>query len=236
MFTETARYYDLFYEKGLGKDYAVEASTIAARFPEARSLLDVACGTGLHLQRWRKTLDCVGVDLDPDMLEIARERCPDVPLVEGDMVDFDLGRRFDIVVCLFSSIGYARTEQRLQSAVATMADHLEPDGTLVVEPWLTPDAIIPGHIGVLNVDEPGLKMTRMNVIEVADGVSTLDMHYLIGTPDGIEHAVETHVLGLFTEDAYREAFERAGLRTTIETGAGPMGRGLVLGRKDWPRT
>ena len=57
-----------------------------------------------------------------------------------------------------------------------------------------------------------------------------DFHYLIGTPAGVEHMVETHVLGLFTWDDYRHAFERTGLDTSVEVGAGPMGRGLVTAR------
>ena len=54
----------------------------------------------------------------------------------ADMTSFDLGRRFDVVTCLFSSIGYVGTAERLDQAIATMAAHLEPGGTLIVEPWL----------------------------------------------------------------------------------------------------
>jgi SAM-dependent methyltransferase len=75
------------------------------------------------------------------MLEVAVGRLPGVPLHEVDMLTMDLGRRFDAVTCLFSSIGYAHTPERLQAAVATMARHLEPGGVLVLEPWLWPDMI-----------------------------------------------------------------------------------------------
>jgi ubiquinone/menaquinone biosynthesis C-methylase UbiE len=230
MFDKTARYYDLFYEHGLGKDYTAEATMVAELLPGATTLLDVACGTGLHLQHLRTRFECTGIDLDEGMLAIARERCPDLPLVHGDMIDFDLGRTFDAVICLFSSIAYVRTPERLQQAVATMVRHLAPGGTLLVEPWLTPEMIKPGHVGTLHVDLPDLKMTRMNSISVADGISTLHFHYLIGTATGIEHLVETHETGLFTWDEYRDAFERAGLDTTVETEGGPMGRGLLTGR------
>ena len=54
------------------------------------------------------------------------------------MTAFDLGCRFDVVTCLFSSIGYVGTVERLDQAIATMAAHLEPGGTLIVEPWLSP--------------------------------------------------------------------------------------------------
>jgi SAM-dependent methyltransferase len=232
MFDKTAQHYDRFYEHGLGKDYAAEAAMITSLVPDARSLLDVACGTGLHLQHLAARFDCTGLDLDEGMLAIARERCPDVPLVHADMVDFDLGRRFDAVVCLFSSIGYVRTEQRLHQAAVTMAAHLEPGGTALVEPWLTPQMIKAGHVSALHVDLPDLKMTRMSSHQLdADGCSVLDFHYLIGTPAGIEHEIEHHVLGLFDWDQYRAAFERAGLDVEVQTEGGPMGRGLITARK-----
>ena len=229
MFDKTARYYDLFYEMGLGKDYEAEAAVVADLLPGARTLLDVACGTGLHLQHLRQRFQCTGLDLDEGMLAIARARCPEVRLVHGDMLDFELDERFDAVTCLFSSIGYARTKENLDRAAASMARHLNPGGTVLVEPWFTPEMIVPGHVSTTHVDLPELKMTRMGVITVDGGASTFDFHYLIGTPRGVEHMVETHVLGLFTWDDYRDAFERAGLVTKVEIGAGPMGRGLVTG-------
>ena len=40
----------------------------------------------------------------------------------------DLGRTFDAVVCLFSSIGYVGTEERLRAAIGSMARHAAPGG------------------------------------------------------------------------------------------------------------
>src|ERR671923_34446 len=109
---------------------------VQARKPGAETLLDVACGTGAHLAELRRWYRCEGLDLDGELLAVARERLRDVPLHQDDMRDFDLGRRFDAVTCLFSSIGYVLTVEGLTAAVAAMARHLEPGGVLVVEPWL----------------------------------------------------------------------------------------------------
>jgi hypothetical protein len=53
------------------------------------------------------------------------------------------------------------------------------------------------------------------------------MHYLVGTPDGVESFVDKHELTLFTWDEYRDAFAAAGATVTIREG-GPSGRGLVI--------
>ena len=55
------------------------------------------------------------------------------------MVDFDLGKQYDAVTCLFSSIGYTETVERLNRAVKQIARHLLIGGVTVIEPWFTPD-------------------------------------------------------------------------------------------------
>jgi len=161
------------------------------------------------------------------VVNFARERLPDVPFHEADMTSFDLGSRFDAVVCMFSSIGYARTEERLGSAVASMARHLDSGGVLVVEPWLTPEVWLDRHVGAVFVDEPELKIARMNVSQRDGDVSIVDFQYLVGTPDAVEHFSERHELGLFTVDQHLDAFKAAGLEAEHDP-EGPMGRGLYV--------
>jgi SAM-dependent methyltransferase len=212
MYSSTAHLYDALYSF---KDYAGEATEIHGliqeRRPGASTLLEVAAGTGLYLEQFRRWYEVEGTDVEPAMLAAARERLPDVPLHEADMTDFDLGRRFDAVACLFSSIGYTKTEERMRAAMAAMARHLEPGGVLVVDPWFGPDAWIDGHVAALFVDEPELKIARMNIAEREGALSTMDMHHLVATPAGVEHIVARHELGLFTREQYEAAFRAAGL-------------------------
>ena len=228
MFSRSARIYDAIYASI--RDYPLEAAEldrlIQDRRPGARTLLDVACGTGAHLEHLT-AYEVEGLDLDPEMLAVARERLPEVSFHEGDMADFDLGKRFDAVVCLFSSIGYVRTEERLRSAIASMAGHLERGGVLVVEPWLSPDVWLDRHVGAVFVDEPELKIARMNIAQREGNISIVEFEYLVGTPDGIERFTERHELGLFTVEEYLEAFRGAGLEAEHDP-EGPMGRGLYV--------
>ena len=229
VFRRSARLYDAVYASI--RDYPREAAEldrlIQERRPGARTLLDIACGTGAHLEHLTG-YEVEGLDLDPEMLGVARERLPNVPLHEGDMADFDLGKRFDAVVCMFSSIGYVRTAERLRSAVASMARHLEPGGVLVVEPWLSPEVWVDRHVGAVFVDEPELKIARMNVGEREGNLSIFEFEYLVGTPNGLERFNERHELGLFTVEQYLEAFRAAGLEVDHDP-EGPMGRGLYIG-------
>jgi len=228
MFSNSAHIYDAVYSF---KDYAAESERLHAlieeRSPGATTLLDVACGTGKHLEQLRTWYEVSGLDLDPELLEIAKGRLGDVELHQGDMTSFSLGRRFDVVTCLFSSIGYVGTVDGLGAAVAAMARHLNPGGVLIVEPWLTPDVWMVDRPHLLSVDEPDLKIVRMTVSGREGRLAIMNFEYLIGTPAGIESFSERHEAALFTDEEYREAFTGAGL-TVDHDPDGLTGRGLYI--------
>jgi SAM-dependent methyltransferase len=232
VFRKSQRFYDAVYS---WKDYPREAEILRAeidrRRPAARTLLDVACGTGRHLELLRDRFEVEGVDLDPEMVRLAGERLgADVPLHVGDMVDFDLGRSFDVVTCLFSSIAYTVNEDRLRSAVANMARHASPGGLVMVEPWFYPDAWGAGHVSANFVDEEDLKVARMSVSPPLADPLTMTFHYQVATPEGVESFTEDHEVGMFRQEQYVDAFRAAGLEVDHDP-EGLEGRGLFVGRR-----
>lgn len=232
MFTRSARFYDAIYS---WKDYPAETakliSLIRERNPSARTLLDVACGTGKHLELLQEHFAVEGLDLDDELLSIARERLPGVPLQRGDMREFDLGRMFDVVTCLFSSIAYTRTAQDLERATASMARHLGPGGVLIIEPFFPPEEWHAGQVSARFVDEPDLKIARVNLSDPPeDGVVTIEFHYLVGTPEGIDHFTESHEIAVFSHDEFLQAFRSAALEPEHDP-EGLMERGLYIAVK-----
>jgi SAM-dependent methyltransferase len=231
VFDRSARWYDAFYAH---VDYEAEAQQVTAIIealkPDAARLLDVACGTGRHLAWLRRRFECTGADIEPGMLAIARETLPGVRLEQGDMVDLDLGRTFDAVTCLFSSIGYTVLPDRLDRAVRAMAGHLRPGGVLVVEPWITPDAWIGNGSVTVDVVEDGAEKLLRVISSRREGDETLlRMHYVRAADGEIETEDERHRLGLFSRQRYLDAFTSAGLSATWHD-PGLRGRGLVVGQ------
>jgi len=109
-----------------------------------------------------------------------------------------------------------------------MAEHLLPGGILAIEPWMSPDEFQPGKPFATFVDEPDLKVARMNVNVMRDRMSVLDFNYLVCTAEGVRHFREHHELGLFTQDEYRAAFRDCGLDTHFDP-PGVISRGLYVG-------
>ena len=234
MYEHSAGWYDLLYTQGLGKDYEAEAESIhrliQERAPGSRTLLDVACGTGRHLRFLSRWYEAEGIDLVPAMIEVARAANPGLAIRQGDLVDFELGRRFDAVACLFSSIAYGRTDDRLTRAVANLASHLAPGGLLIVDGWISPEDWRPGEIAVHSATDGRRHLVRMTHAGRRGEVSTLDFHFLAGDETGIRHFSEHHELALFTRDQYRHPFEAAGLSFSMV--AGEHGRDRYAGSGD----
>jgi SAM-dependent methyltransferase len=215
-FEPSALFYDQVYQH---LDYpgtaALVEGLIRERNPGVRSLLDMSCGTGLHLKEWRSTFD-------------------EVALHQADFTDFDLGRRYDAVTCMFSSIGYAATPDRLDAAIAAMARHLEPGGVLVVEPWLSPAMIQPPFLRTMTSESDDMVILRSTRHRyegdpVSGGVSDMEFAYVVTTDDGSQFFTEQHLMGVYPPDRYVQAIEAAGLRAEFLEGLTDLGRGLAVG-------
>jgi ubiquinone/menaquinone biosynthesis C-methylase UbiE len=229
MYEKLAQYYDAIYHI---KDYAAASqklhNLIQHYAPNARSLLDVACGTGKCIEHLQTLYQTHGIDLSAEMLRVARNRCPEVTFDQANMTDFELQRTFDVVTCLFSSIGLVKTAERLDGALASMSRHLNPGGIIVVEPWFTPDTYWVDKLFANYVDEPELKIAWMYKSERDELLSVMNIHYLVATPAGVEHFTERHEIGLFTHEQYLAAFRKAGLVVEHDS-TGLFGRGMYVG-------
>jgi len=107
-----------------------EADFVASLAPT--SVLDAGCGTGrVAIELARRGIDVVGVDADPEMLERAERRRPDLVWVLADLASLVLDRRFDVVVMAGNILPFAEPASRA-AIVATCAGHLTPGGRVVV--------------------------------------------------------------------------------------------------------
>lgn len=103
-----------------------------------RCVLDAGCGTGrVAIELGRRGVEVVGVDLDRDMIELARAKAPELTWIRADLSELDLPTRFDVVVLAGNVIPYVASDRR-HRAVAACARHLAPHGRLIAGFQLQP--------------------------------------------------------------------------------------------------
>ncbi|HEY6363482.1 MAG TPA: class I SAM-dependent methyltransferase, partial [Candidatus Binatia bacterium] len=101
--------------------------------PKARTLLEVACGTGAILKILAKSYDVAGLDRSPQMLSLACKKLPHARFHRKDMVSFDLGKKFDVVICVFDSSNHVLNFADWQKIFRNAARHLEEDGLFLFD-------------------------------------------------------------------------------------------------------
>jgi SAM-dependent methyltransferase len=108
-------------------------SLIKRHATRARTLLELACGTGSILKQLWTHYDVTGLDLSEEMLEIAAEKVPGIPLFRGDMRTFDLGDRFDVVLCVYDSINHLLRFDEWKAVFEGAQRHLNDGGVFLFD-------------------------------------------------------------------------------------------------------
>jgi len=97
-------------------------------------VLDLACGTGRHsLELARRGFAAVGVDISPDLLEVAEkdaaEQGLEASFVQADLRELDFEGEFDLVLSLNDgAVGYFETEEENLRTFEVVARALRPGG------------------------------------------------------------------------------------------------------------
>jgi len=135
------------YDLAFSWDVEDEVEWLLARFgPGISAVLEPACGNGRLFPGFvRRGVEVAGVDLSREMLAKAEARLREIGrapgraaafLVEGDIRDFGLPRRFDGAFVPVNSLGYLRTHDDLVGHFTCVARHLRPGAKYLVQQGL----------------------------------------------------------------------------------------------------
>ncbi|MCX8065322.1 MAG: class I SAM-dependent methyltransferase [Candidatus Hydrogenedentes bacterium] len=93
--------------------------------------LDVACGTGVLIQRLsRYGWDSIGVDISPSMLGIAVRNCSKASFILADMRHLPFSPKFTLLSSLFDSINFLLEDEDIFKAMSSMKSVLAPGGLI----------------------------------------------------------------------------------------------------------
>jgi SAM-dependent methyltransferase len=202
VFDHYARYYDLLYKD---KDYLSESKYVASLIrqftPQAKSLLEIGCGTGEHARHMSKQGFAVtGIDLSLEMLERARQKNKETDtfnFIQGDFRTLNLGRKYDAVVSLFHVLSYQTQDEDLKAAIRTAALHLNPGGVFICDFWYGPAVLAQKpELRVKRLEDDQISVTRIAEPVLDVKAHTVDVKYDVFIQEKVSRQIlnvkETH--------------------------------------------
>ena len=133
-YTTLSKYYDLFFQQ---KDYQAEVGFIlelVKRYKvKTEAILDVGCGTGTHLNLLRDKFKVLyGVDLNKEILAVAKAKIKTATFQNTGMTDFKFDRTFNVITCLYSVFNYNRDVESATQTLKNFYRHLTPGGIVII--------------------------------------------------------------------------------------------------------
>jgi SAM-dependent methyltransferase len=226
VFGAYSRYYDLLYKN---KDYAGEAEyvrkLIAQHHPNAKTILDLGCGTGKHaLLLAEQGYLVTGVDRSQEMLEAAQNQLgmrtfpgPAPEFFQGDIRSARIGKKFDVVVSLFHVMSYLSTNADLKAALSTAREHLAPGGLFIFDCWYGP-AVLTDHpvVRIRRLEDDLVSVTRLAEPVQHPNQNLVDVNYHVFIKDkqsgALEELRETHTMRYLFLPEVELMLEASGLR------------------------
>lgn len=161
-------------------------------------ILEAGCGTGRVLMELATDAHCTGIDICPEMLELAKHNLATVPpahqplLLQANMADFRLMRLdFGLAVCVSNSLMHLDGPEQQQSALSCLRRHLRADGLLVLDLFNPPvEQIVADDGALIQVDTwhgpDGIETTKWmrRIVDWVRQVQTTDILLSQVRPNG----------------------------------------------------
>lgn len=127
-------YYEYIYPEASGIEAQACENIIDEFHPDKElSILDIGCGTGKILSRLAERGDvCTGIDISQPMVDYTILLYPALKVLQGDMRNFDLNEKFDVVLCVGSTFTSNLSNADVHASLANFHKHSRPGGLLVL--------------------------------------------------------------------------------------------------------
>lgn len=161
----------------LGWNYAPEAFAeillewIDRKQIKIKKSLDLGCGTGILCDiLFQHGVLASGMDFSENMIQIARERNPEIPFHVGDMVTYQPSDSFDLVTSTEDALNHILTPNKVSQVFQNVFHYLSPGGFFIFD-VLKSDSVVPGTLIDFDLNEKS--KAQISVLQNPNGVFSL---------------------------------------------------------------
>ncbi|MEU2429894.1 methyltransferase domain-containing protein [Streptomyces sp. NPDC007861] len=162
--------------------------------PDARTLIDFGCGTGRDLEILAKRFECIGVDLQPGMVDYAHQARPELDIRTGDMRTARLGSRMDVVTCMGNSLAYVHDNEAISQVFATFAAHARPRALLVLCSPVAPITQAEPTTAMVDTPTGSATVTIRHTWDLRTQINTMHRHWSLPSGDEARDEIRRRVL------------------------------------------
>lgn len=167
--------------------------------------MDFGCGTGRDLEILAKHFECVGVDLQPGLVDYAHLARPELDIRAGDMRTVRLRKRMDALTCLGNSLSYVHDNDEISEVFATFAAHARPEGLLVLCSPVSPVVSSEPVSTVVETPDGPAQVTIGYEWDLRTQINTMRRHWVLASGEEAEDEIRRRVL--FPRELERYAAE-----------------------------
>ncbi|RAJ55896.1 methyltransferase family protein [Streptomyces sp. KhCrAH-43] len=184
--------YDLIQSDSTGADMC--QTLIETHRPDARTLLDFGCGTGRDLEILAKRFECIGLDLQPGMVDYAHQARPELDIRIGDMRTARLRQRMDVVACMGNSLAYVHDNNEIAQVFATFAAHAQRGSLLILCSPVAPITTTEPMTATVDTPSGPATVTIRHEWDLRTQINTMHRHWALPSGDEAQDEIRRRVL------------------------------------------
>jgi SAM-dependent methyltransferase len=221
VFKSYANYYDLLYED---KNYEEECDFIEEALKKysgvkVASILELGSGTGGHaIPLAKRKYQITGIDASEGMLNRARQKAGllglKMDLQLCDIRNFEFGRKFDAIICMFAVLNYITQTSDIVKTLLNVKKHLNKGGLFIIDIWngLAVMRILPStRVKIIERDKTKIIRTVEPELDAVNHLCHNHYTMLVLEKDRVvEEIKETHVIRYFFPQEIKYYLEQTG--------------------------
>jgi ubiquinone/menaquinone biosynthesis C-methylase UbiE len=221
LYKKYAKFYDKIYSK---KEYDNEVkfiNSVVKKYKiKEKKLLDVACGTGTHDKKLiENSFKVVGVDINSEMLKIAKNKVKKAKFIKGDMSSLKLKEKFNIIICLFTAINYNKNISELKKTIKNFYNLLNKNGIVIFDLGLTKKNTKEEFpVGMTTYSENNLQIVRIgkwNISKDNPKICNANFLMLVKERGKIDFEIDEHELGIFSVKEVESIMKNTGFKVEV---------------------